>query len=429
MTVRLDITDKGVTINESGRALALTPIAIGTDGSLVPHSGLDLELGTMSFGAGLITLHPTDSITATFNALNVAILAADYQSGSDVDTAIAAALTDYVTSSDLTTTLSSYATTSALTTAINGEVTARNSAITSAINTEVTNRNTAIGVETTRAEGVESTLSGAITGLTTDFGWLHMVGDLHFSPDPGSTYFFDNALVRAYQFNLNGRMLLASDIVDNFAFQSTANGARYADFDVSTARSLVIRNVDGDPTIVRVGTLLADLAVKVGGGQVAISESPAGAMQFTLPDLTTRIPLYASGLHMDANNIWESGSLNCQIMIASLALAFQSPADSFVGFGTNKILNLLSDWSFGWLPTTTGNCTDPSTPSDALLTRAATGAVSVSDRAGNSIGLSAIAPTSSASPGQAGQLAADASFNYRHDGTQWKRAAVTYTTF
>jgi hypothetical protein len=177
------------------------------------------------------------------------------------------------------------------------------------------------------------------------------------------------------------------------------------------------------------GTLLAALAVKVGGGQVAISESPAGAMQFTLPDLSTKIPIYASGLHLDANNVWESGSLNCQIMTASLALAFQYPAGSYVGFGNNKVLNLLSDWSFGWLPTTTGNCTDPATPSDALLSRVDTGAVSVSDRAGHSVGLSAVAPTSSASAGQAGQIAADASYIYRHDGTQWKRTPVVYTTF
>lgn len=305
---------------------------------------------------------------------------------------------------------------------------ATTSALTSAINTEIAVRNTAIGVETSRATAAEGTLQSAITAQANVLSWLHMIGDLHFSPTPGSTYFFDNAIVRAYQFNLNGRVILSSDAIDNFAFTGST-GTKYAAFDVSTARTLVIRNIDGDAAITRVGTLLADLAVKVGGGSVSISESPAGAMQFTLPDLSTKIPIYVSGLHLDANNVWESGSLNCQIMSASIALTFQFPAGSFVGFGANKVLNLLSDWSFGWLPTTTGNGTDPSTPSDTLLTRAATGAVSISDRAGHSIGLSAIAPTSSASAGQVGQLAADASFIYRHDGTQWKRSPLTYLTF
>lgn len=285
------------------------------------------------------------------------------------------------------------------------------------------------------ANAVSAGAAGFMTGADKQqLDWLgltsYVSNVLTFNPvAPGDTYFFNNAIVRAYQYNLNGRVVLSSDAVHTFSFTDVSDGTKYVQLDLSTARTLVVRNIDGDPTIINIGTLLAELAVKVGGGRVAISESPAGAMQFTLSDLSTRIPIYASGLHLDASNVWESGGLNCQIMTASLALAFQSPAGSFVGFGTNKALNVLSDWSFGWLPTTTGNCTDPATPSDALLSRADTGAVAVSDRAGNSIGLSAIAPTSSASSGQAGQLAADASYVYRHDGTQWKRAPLIYSTF
>jgi hypothetical protein len=132
---------------------------------------------------------------------------------------------------------------------------ATTSALTSAINTEIAARNTAIGVETSRATAAEGTLQSAITAQANVLSWLHMIGDLHFSPAPGSTYFFDNAIVRAYQFNINNRTLLSGDANDQIAINGISGGNHYANIDVSAPLAMTIRDINGSPIVTTLGTI------------------------------------------------------------------------------------------------------------------------------------------------------------------------------
>lgn len=62
------------------------------------------------------------------------------------------------------------------------------------------------------------------------------------------------------------------------------------------------------------------------------------------------------------------------------------------------------------------------------VTEVANGAIEISDGS-SAVAIYSVAPTSSTSPGVAGALAWDAVYIYRHDGTQWTRAPLTYSTF
>lgn len=86
--------------------------------------------------------------------------------------------------------------------------------------------------------------------------WLSVTGsnEIEISP-PGSTFLFNNTIVRAYQFNVNNRTLLSGDSNDQVAINGISGGNRYANFDVSSPLALAIRDINGSPMATTIGQL------------------------------------------------------------------------------------------------------------------------------------------------------------------------------
>lgn len=300
-------------------------------------------------------------------------------------------------------------------TAVTNEATARASADTtlqSNISSEATTRSnadtslgTAITNEVTRAEAAEAALALILS-------WLHVTADktIEISP-PASTFSFLNTIVRAYQFNLNGHILMGSDSADSASFSDPSDGTKSLQIDISTARKTVLRDVDGNMSQVGLGGLdlnsltgfqpyqwgpnpaFHGIRVNTPNGSFAIIGAGDGTAYFWDPVNNTSGTANSDNFANQARTFLVDPSGNA--LVSTLKLG---------GSGAVAI----SESPAGVIQATAGDLSTPVTMRFKSITATATAPVT-------------------ATPGIEGEIRLDGSHIFRYTGGAWFEAPLTFT--